>query len=162
MEDRISWDQYFMNLANQVATRSTCVRRKVGAVAVDDRNMIIGTGYNGSPSGFTHCTKETCIRCIKKIPSGQMTDLCRAIHAEQNLVVHLGEKLKGSTVYCTTKPCTTCTKLLIGCGVKHIVWRGDYDDDFASSILKEYTGTEFYTDGHGYKHAIKTDNVKSC
>jgi len=162
MEERKPWHQYFMEIAETVATRSTCLRRKVGAVAVDDKNKIIGTGYNGSPSGFKHCTPETCIRMIKKIPSGQMTDICRAIHAEQNLVVLLGEKLRGCTVYCTTKPCATCTKLLIGCGVKHIVWKGDYDDDFASSLLKEYIEAEFYTDDHGYCHAISPDNAKSC
>ena len=80
----------------------------------------------------------------------------------EQAVVLLGEKLRGCTVYCTTKPCTTCTKLLIGCGVKHIVWKGDYDDDFASSLLKEYIEAEFYTDDHGYCHAISPDNAKSC
>lgn len=157
MDERVSWDQYFMDLAEQVATRSTCVRRKVGAVAVNDKHMIIGTGYNGAPSGFKHCTKDTCIRCVKNIPSGQMTDICRAIHAEQNLVVHLGEKLKDATVYCTTKPCTTCTKLLIGCGVKQIVWKNDYNDDFALSLLKEFSSTGPVSLEGKYHRVIRND-----
>ncbi len=158
MEERVSWEKYFMDIAEMVATRSTCVRRKVGAVAVDEQHRIVGTGYNGAPVGFTHCTKETCIRCIKHIPSGQMTDICRAIHAEQNLVIHLGEKLRDCTVFCTTKPCTTCTKLLIGCGVKEIVWKGNYNDDFATALLQEYA--DFLPLSHGeYIHVVRKNAV---
>lgn len=135
---RASWDEYFMSIAEQVATRTTCIRRAVGAVAVDKRHHVIGTGYNGAPSGLSHCTKETCIRIKKNIPSGQQSELCKAIHAEQNLIIDAAGKLEGATVYCTTRPCTTCTKLLIGCGVEEIIWKYDYPDEYATTLLTEY------------------------
>ena len=84
VKERQSWDGYFMGLAYQVAQRSTCLRRQVGAVAVNERRRIIGTGYNGAPSGLTHCTPDSCIRIRKNIPSGERLDLCKAIHAEAN------------------------------------------------------------------------------
>ena len=82
-----SWTEYFMDLAKAVSTRSTCLRRKVGAVAVNPRHMVIGTGYNGAPSSMAHCTPETCIRVKNHIPSGEKLETCKAVHAEQNLVV---------------------------------------------------------------------------
>lgn len=135
---RASWDEYFMSIAEQVATRTTCIRRAVGAVAVDKRHHVLGTGYNGAPSGLSHCTKETCIRIQRNIPSGQQSELCKAIHAEQNLIIDAAGKLNGATVYCTTRPCTTCTKLLIGCGVDEIIWKYDYPDEYATTLLAEY------------------------
>lgn len=158
MDDRIPWVVYFMRIAEEVATRSTCIRRRVGAVAVDPNHRILGTGYNGAPMGMSHCTKDTCIRTIKKIPSGQQLELCKAIHAEQNLVVYLGESLANATVYCTTRPCTTCTKLLIGCGVKEIVWKQDYNDPYADQLLQEYMGQAATVDEYGYHHACKVSN----
>ena len=147
MDERIPWVVYFMRIAEEVASRSTCIRRHVGAVAVDVNHRILGTGYNGAPMGMSHCTR--------KIPSGQQLELCKAIHAEQNLVVYLGESLAGATVYCTTRPCTTCTKLLIGCGVKEIVWKQDYNDPYADQLLQEYMGTPTTQDEYGYYHACK-------
>lgn len=135
---RASWDEYFMDIAKLVSTRTTCFRRAVGAVAVDKNHRVLGTGYNGAPSGLTHCTKANCIRIQQNIPSGERSELCKAIHAEQNLVIHLGEQLAGATVYVTTRPCTTCTKLLIGCGVEEIVWEQNYNDEYATTILTEY------------------------
>lgn len=156
---RASWDEYFMDIAKLVATRTTCFRRAVGAVAVDKHHRVLGTGYNGAPSGLSHCTRATCIRIQKNIPSGQRSELCKAIHAEQNLVIHLGEQLDGATVYVTTRPCTTCTKLLIGCGVEEIVWEQNYDDEYATTILAEYQiRSEFdktpvvTKDKYGYYH----------
>ena len=81
-----SWTEYFMDLAKAVSTRSTCLRRKVGAVAVNPRHMVIGTGYNGAPSSMAHCTPETCIRMKNHIPSGEKLEMCKAVHAEVNLV----------------------------------------------------------------------------
>lgn len=146
---RQSWDEYFLDIAEHVASRSTCIRRKVGAVAVDTNHRILGTGYNGAPSGMAHCTKETCIRTIKNIPSGTQLDLCKAIHAEANIVLQLGEKLRGATLYCTTQPCTSCLKLLMGVGIKAIVWKQPYHDDYSSSLIQEYFGAPIETDDQG-------------
>ena len=155
MDDRISWTAYFMRIAEEVATRSTCLRRQVGAVAVGTNHRILGTGYNGAPSGMIHCTKESCVRIVNKIPSGQKLEMCKAIHAEQNLVLQLGEQLEDATIYCTTRPCTTCTKLLIGCRVREIVWKNDYNDPYANELLQEYMNNSIWQDPYGYYHAQK-------
>lgn len=135
---RQSWDSYFMGLARAVASRSTCLRRQVGAVAINEKNRIIGTGYNGAPSGLAHCTPETCIRIRKQIPSGERLDLCKAIHAEANIVLQLGWQLEGGTLYCTTQPCTSCLKLLMGTKIHRIIWDNPYNDDYAQELLNEY------------------------
>lgn len=153
MAERLSWTAYYMHLAEEVALRSTCVRRQVGAVAVDPYKMVIGTGYNGAPSKMEHCTRDTCIRVKMKIPSGKQLETCKAIHAEQNLVIKHGPELKGATIYCTTRPCTTCMKLLIGCKVQEIIWKNNYDDEYATELLREYTHSEITTDENGYYHA---------
>ncbi len=139
--ERMDQHQYFMSLAILAASRSTCVRRKVGCVAVRDKH-ILATGYNGTISGMTHCTKDTCYRTINHIPSGQMLDRCYAVHAEQNVIcqaaIH-GTVLTGSTIYITTTPCITCLKLLAQIGVKNIYcYSGDYLQlDIAKQICDE-------------------------
>lgn len=135
---RVSWDEYFMNIADEVATRSTCIRRHVGAVAVNHRHRIIGTGYNGAPSGMTHCTPETCVRNIYHIPSGTAVEFTRAIHAEANIVLQLGEQLKDATLYCTNQPCVSCLKLLMGCGIRRVVWKNPYEDLLSQEMMREY------------------------
>lgn len=136
--NRVSWDDYFFDLATLAATRSTCLRRQVGAVAVDPHHRIIGTGYNGAPSGMAHCTHETCIREKRQIPSGRELDLCKAIHAEANIVLQLGEKLKDASIYVTVSPCTSCLKLLMGARVARILWKNGYPDEYAHELMKEY------------------------
>ena len=138
MDARQSWDSYFMNLAEAVASRSTCLRRQVGAIAVNPNHRTLGTGYNGAPSRMSHCTKDTCIRIRNNIPSGKQLDLCKAIHAEANIVSQLGDQLAGCTLYCTTQPCTSCLKLLMGVGIKRIVWQHPYDDDYSLELMEEY------------------------
>lgn len=136
---RPDWDDYFMMIAELVATRSTCLRHDVGAVLVRDKR-ILSTGYNGSPKGMKHCLEIGCIRDKLKIPSGTRAEICRAIHAEQNAVVQCasyGISSKDSTVYCTHQPCTICTKVLIAAGVNRIVYKQPYPDKFAQSLLKE-------------------------
>lgn len=128
------WDMYYLKMAAYVATNATCTRRSVGAVAVK-HNRVIGTGYNGAPSGMVHCTPETCVR--KNIPSGQKLDVCKAIHAEANIVLQLGFNLIDSTLYCTTRPCTSCLKLLLGARVERIVWMHDYPDEYSKSLMDE-------------------------
>ena len=135
---REGWDTYYMRIAAEVKTRSTCTRRQVGAVAVDTRHRVITTGYNGAPSGMTHCTQESCVRRQMNIPSGQQLDLCKAIHAEGNIVLEAGSRLKDATIYCTNQPCTSCFKLLFGAGVKRIVWQEFYPDPYASTLMLEW------------------------
>ena len=130
--DRPSWDEYFMNIARAVASRSTCSRRSVGALVVRDKR-ILATGYNGAPAGLRHCDHEG---------GADMRDghCARSTHAEQNAIVQAarhGTTIDGATVYCTAQPCLTCAKLLVNAGVKRVVYEGDYPDDLAVSILRE-------------------------
>ena len=135
---RQSWDSYFMDLAHQVATRSICQRRKVGAVAVNERHRIIGTGYNGPPSGMAHCTSDTCVRKLRNIVSGTQVEICKAIHAEANIVLQLGSQLENACVYVTCQPCISGLKLLMGARVGRIVWQSAYPDDYARELMREY------------------------
>lgn len=136
--ERPSWDAYFMELADVIAKRSTCLRRQVGAVIVKD-NRIMTTGYNGAPSGISHCKDYGgCLRQQRDIPSGERHELCRAIHAEQNAIIqaaYLGISIKDSTLYCTTQPCVICAKMIISAGVKRIVIKEKYPDALAEEIL---------------------------
>lgn len=137
--DRPSWDDYFMQIADLVAQRSTCLRRQVGAVVVKDRR-ILATGYNGAPAGIRHCSEVGCLREEYGIPSGERHELCRAIHAEQNAIIQAalhGIRLKGATLYCTHQPCLLCAKMLINAGIRRIVYRGDYPDPLAVEFLRE-------------------------
>ena len=147
-----------MRLAETAALRSTCLRRKVGAVAIDRDGYVLATAYNGAPSGLTHCTPDSCIRVKNKIPSGQQLEMCKAIHAEQNLVLRLGPRLKGATVYCTTCPCVTCAKLLIGAGVAAICWKQDYDNPYAKELMIEWSNSDCgICEKNGY-HWVIYDN----
>ncbi|MGE5707364.1 MAG: deoxycytidylate deaminase [Bacteroidota bacterium] len=137
--NRPSWDDYFFDLAKTVSTRSTCLRRQVGAVLVRD-NRILTTGYNGAPSGTPHCHEAGCIRNELGIPSGERHELCRGIHAEQNAVVQAalhGVSIKEATAYVTIQPCITCMKILINSGIKKIFYRGDYPDPIAVKLAEE-------------------------
>jgi len=137
--DRPTWDEYFMEMAHVIASRSTCLRRSVGALLVRDKR-ILATGYNGAPSGLRHCEEVGCLREKMGIPSGKQLELCRGLHAEQNAIIQgalHGVSLKGSVLYCTTQPCVTCAKMLINAGVRRIVYEGDYDDELALEMLQE-------------------------
>ena len=112
---RMSWPDYFMNITYLVSERSTCSRRKVGAIAVKDKR-ILATGYNGAPVGIRYCLEVGCLRDQLKIPSGQRHEICRGLHAEQNVIIQAaihGISLKGADLYCTTHPCSFCCKMLI-------------------------------------------------
>ncbi|HOB90378.1 MAG: cytidine/deoxycytidylate deaminase family protein [Bacillota bacterium] len=139
VSERPDWDSYFMKMASVVAERSTCLRRSVGAVAVLDRR-ILATGYNGAPTGVPHCAEVGCLREARGIPSGQRQELCRGLHAEQNVIVQAalhGVTMRGATVYCTHQPCVLCAKMLINAGIVRIVYRGDYPDSLAMEILRQ-------------------------
>lgn len=136
---RPSWDEYFMQLARQAATRSTCLRRQVGAVLVRDKR-ILATGYNGAPRGVSHCLDIGCLREQLGIPSGERQELCRAIHAEQNAVIQAavhGVAIEGATLYTTLHPCVLCAKILINCGVREIHYVEGYPDDLSRELLAE-------------------------
>lgn len=139
MAGRKSWDQYFMGIAHQVAERSTCLRRRVGAVAVRDKR-ILATGYNGAPSGVDHCLDIGCLREQLGVPSGQRHEICRGLHAEQNCIIQCavhGVSMGGATIYCTTRPCLICTKMLINCGVRSIWYSESYPDELSEAMLAE-------------------------
>lgn len=137
--ERPSWDDYFMKIAGVAATRSTCLRRQVGAVAVINK-QILATGYNGAPAGMAHCAEAGCIRQQMGVASGERHELCRGLHAEQNLIIQAavhGAKIGGATVYCTHHPCVVCAKMLINAGVVRVVFRGDYPDGLSHAMLRE-------------------------
>ncbi len=136
---RPSWDSYFMQLAFVVAGRSTCLRRQVGAVMVKEK-QILSTGYNGSPSGLLHCDQVGCLRQSLGVPSGERTEICRAVHAEQNALVQAakhGVSITGADLYTTLQPCILCTKLLINVGIKRVIYLETYKDQLAAEMAKE-------------------------
>lgn len=136
---RPNWDEYFMEIAELVKTRSTCLRRQVGAVIVKD-NRILTTGYNGVPPKVEHCENAGCLREKLGVPSGQRHELCRALHAEQNAVIQAaknGIPIDGSAIYITAQPCIICAKILIASGIQRIIFKGDYPDELSLEMLKE-------------------------
>lgn len=136
---RPSWDAYFMEITHVVATRSTCLRRKVGALIIKDKR-ILATGYNGAPSGLAHCQEVGCIREEQNVPSGERHELCRALHAEQNAILQAalyGVAIQGATIYCTTHPCVMCAKMIINTGMKEVIIVSSYPDAMAASLLAE-------------------------
>ncbi len=147
---RPSWERYFMEIAELVSSRSTCLRRQVGAVLVRDKH-IIATGYNGAPRGITHCMEAGCLREKLGIPSGERHEMCRGTHAEQNAIIQAalhGVSTAGSTLYCTHQPCILCAKMLINAGVERVVFQGNYPDGLAVELLNE-AGIEMVIWNHG-------------
>jgi dCMP deaminase len=138
-DQRPSWDEYFMDIARLVARRSTCLRRQVGAVMVKEKN-ILATGYNGTPSGITHCAETGCLREQLKVPSGERHELCRGLHAEQNAIIQAarhGMNIAGATLYCTNSPCIICSKMLINAGVLQVIYLEGYPDTLSMDMLRE-------------------------
>ena len=139
MLDRISWTDYFINMAHLASTRSTCNRRNIGCVIVKGKH-VLATGYNGAVANAKHCSQVGCLREEMEVPSGERHELCRALHAEQNAFLQAarhGVNLDGSTLYVTIQPCGICAKMLINAGVKKIVIEGEYPDKFALDLLME-------------------------
>lgn len=128
-----------MTIAHDVATRATCIRRKVGAVIVKEKR-ILSTGYNGAPTGITHCTPETCLRNVYNVPSGERHELCRGLHAEQNAVIQAayhGVSIAGAIIYVTHQPCSICTKMLINAGIKMFIFEHPYNDELSKTMMDE-------------------------
>ncbi|MBN2810198.1 MAG: cytidine/deoxycytidylate deaminase family protein [Deltaproteobacteria bacterium] len=139
MPKRPDWQTYFMDIAQLVASRSTCIRRHVGAVIVKD-NRILSTGYNGTPRGIRHCLDRGCLRDEFEIPSGQRHELCRGLHAEQNAIIQAayhGVAIESSEIYCTNQPCIICAKMIINAGLKKIIVGNTYPDELAAEMLSE-------------------------
>ncbi|MFA6284098.1 MAG: cytidine/deoxycytidylate deaminase family protein [Desulfurivibrionaceae bacterium] len=138
-DTRPSWDEYFMGITEMVAQRSTCLRRKVGAILVRDKR-IIATGYNGAPAKVSHCLDIGCLREQQGIPSGERHELCRGLHAEQNAIIQAalhGFSIEGSTLYCTNMPCAICSKMLINARIEKIYYKEGYADSLSSLLLDE-------------------------
>ena len=136
---RPSWDEYFMRIAHEVATRSTCLRRQVGAVVVLDKR-ILSTGYNGVPSGLPHCAEVGCLRDQLNVPSGERHELCRGLHAEMNALLQgarYGLSMQGAMLYSTHAPCSLCTKMIINAGIRTIVYLSGYADAMSEEMLNQ-------------------------
>lgn len=136
---RPSWNEYFMQIAVLVSERSTCLRRKVGAIIVKDKR-ILTTGYNGVPRNLSHCTEVGCLRDKMGILPGKNQELCRGLHAEQNAIIQAalhGISINNSILYCTEQPCITCAKMLINAGISKVFYLNSYPDELAREILQE-------------------------
>jgi dCMP deaminase len=128
-----------MGITEMVTQRSTCLRRKVGAILVRDKR-IIATGYNGAPAKVSHCLDIGCLREQQGIPSGERHELCRGLHAEQNAIIQAalhGFSIEGSTLYCTNMPCSICSKMLINARIEKIYYKEGYADSLSSLLLDE-------------------------
>jgi dCMP deaminase len=135
-KNRISKDEYFMNIALEVSKRSTCTRRQIGAIIVSDSGEIRSTGYNGNPRGLPHCEDMGCIRDQQKIPSGTRMETCTAVHAEQNALIQAGPLSRGGTLYSTIVPCPICARMIINAQIRRVVYSGDYSDKQGLEILR--------------------------
>lgn len=147
--DRPSWDEYFMGIAQHVATRANCSRRKVGAIIVVGRS-VVSTGYNGTPTGVRNCYEGGCARCASDIPTGQGYDTCICVHAEANamlLAARHGTPIEGGVLYSTYRPCFGCLKESIQAGIREIVYQlgAAYEGDLEATYqsLKEEAGIRF-------------------
>ena len=139
MPARPDWDVYFLLMAQVAAARSTCMRRKVGAVLVRGR-QILSTGYNGAPRGVPHCEETGCLRETLGIASGERHEICRGSHAEINAIAQAasaGTSTAGSWPYCTHETCVYCTKALINAGCEKVFFLHPYPDTLARTLLKE-------------------------
>jgi dCMP deaminase len=139
MDNRPSWQKYFMDMAFLVSQRSTCLRRKVGAVLVKN-NQIIATGYNGTPKNIRHCDEVGCMREALSVPSGEKHELCRGVHAEQNAIIQSainGAQSQDAVLYCTNHPCSICAKMIINAEIKTVYIADPYPDKLAGDMLAE-------------------------
>ena len=137
--ERPSWQEYFMEITELVAKRSTCRRRAVGAIIVKDKR-ILSTGYNGAPAGVRHCIDIGCLREQLGVASGERHELCRGIHAEQNAIIQAalhGVSIADATLFCTNLPCSICAKMIINAGIRTIYYKEGYADAMSKELLEE-------------------------
>lgn len=136
--ERPLWNDYFMQIAQIVSSRSTCLRRQVGAIIVSN-NQILSTGYNGAPKGVPHCESTGCLREKLNVSPGKRHELCRGVHAEQNAIIQAavnGVSIKGATMYCTHQPCSICAKMIINAEIKTVYVGEPYPDKLAEEMFK--------------------------
>ncbi len=154
-KDRPSWDEYFMELTHLIATRSTCLRRRVGALIVKDKRILC-TGYNGAPKNLPHCLDIGCLREKLHIPSGERHELCRGLHAEQNAIIQaatFGISIQGAVLYITHYPCSLCIKMILNAGIKKVIYHQGYPDDLAKTLAMESSLEILQLDKKGSKDA---------
>lgn len=135
--ERPGVDQYFMDMTHLVKVRGTCPRRRVGAVIVKDKRVLT-TGYNGAPRNFPHPIDVGCLRDELQVPKGMMADICPCLHAEQNAIIQAattGVSIEGGDLYCTTQPCTQCSRMVANCGIRRVYFEEEYPDPLATGIL---------------------------
>ena len=135
--ERPTIDHYFMDMTHLVKARGTCPRRQVGAVIVKDKRVLT-TGYNGAPRNFPHPIDVGCLRDELKVPRGMIADICPCLHAEQNAIIQAattGVSIDGAELYCTTQPCTQCSRMVANCGIKRVVFEEEYNDPLAAGVL---------------------------
>jgi dCMP deaminase len=151
---RPDWDAYFLGIASLVSERSTCLRRKVGAVIVKEKRML-ATGYNGAPTGVPHCEDVGCLRKQLGVPSGEKHELCRGLHAEQNAIIQAayhGVSIRESALYVTCHPCSVCAKMIINAGIRKVTIAESYPDALAEKLLAD-GGVEVVLSGSAHKDA---------
>ena len=128
-----------MDIAQLVSTRATCIRRRVGAVLVKEKRILC-SGYNGAPTGISHCARTGCLRAKLQVPSGEKHELCRGVHAEQNAIIQAachGISVKGATLYCTHQPCSICSKMIINAGIVRVYYRHGYNDAMSLEMFSQ-------------------------
>jgi len=139
MKNRPSWQKYFIEMAYLVSLRSTCLRRKVGAVIIKN-NQVLSTGYNGAPKNVPHCSVTGCLRDQLNVASGERHELCRGVHAEQNAIIQAavnGTSIQHAEMYCTTQPCIICAKLIINAEIKRVFVAESYNDKMSLEMLTQ-------------------------
>lgn len=134
--NRTPRDEYYLRIAADVAGRSTCLRRQIGAVVVNG-DVIVSTGYNGNPRQMPHCAEIGCIRDELKIPSGERMEICTGVHAEMNALIFSGKESRGGTLYTTLVPCNTCAKMIVNAGIRRVVYAEGYPDRMGLVLLEE-------------------------
>lgn len=136
----MSWDDYFIKISHLVAKKSSCIRRQCGAVIVRD-NLILSTGYNGTPRGIKNCNEGGCPRCNGNVPSGQKLEECLCVHAEENAIIQAaynGVEVKGSTIYSSFCPCSYCAKSIINAGIRKVFYNKAYAlEEISIKLFKE-------------------------
>jgi len=137
--ERIEWDEYFMNIAYDVARRSTCIRkgRQIGTVIANELHEIVATGYNGNPRGMKHCFETGCVREKQGIPSGEKAEVCTAVHSEQNALIQAGTRARNGTIYTMFNPCNTCAKMIANAGIQRVVYHVDYPEKMGLDVLNQ-------------------------
>jgi dCMP deaminase len=134
---RPSWDEYFAKIVEDVARRSTCYKRQIGAIVVNPEHEIVATGFNGNVRGVPHCDQIGCIKDKMGFKSGEGHDWCTAVHAEQNALLQAGKMSRGSTIYVNAFPCKICARLIVNSGMKKAVISGEYTDKDGLKILAD-------------------------